>query len=53
MKGDGILRGISTSTFNKQLSLEIRKCQDQDLEGTGLKCKSDEEINDFVDGLSL
>ena len=31
----------------------MRKCVDEDLEGTGLKCKSDEEILSFVDRITI
>ena len=47
------LLGIETSPRSKALGLTVRKCEDKDLEGTGLKCKSDTEILDFVDRLTI
>jgi hypothetical protein len=42
-KQELVFKGIQTSVFGKSIIFRIKKCEDKDLEGTGLKCKSEIE----------
>jgi predicted nucleic acid-binding Zn ribbon protein len=47
------LKGLYSSPHSISVSLQIRGCQDKDLEGTGLVCQGETEILDFIDKLSI
>jgi hypothetical protein len=50
-KEDILLYGTDSTPKYQSLLFYISKCRNKDLLGTGLVCKSDKEIDDFIEEL--
>jgi hypothetical protein len=47
-KEDVTLQGTDSTPSYQSLYFYISKCRDKDLQGTGLICKPNNEIDDFI-----